>query len=65
MIIESTTAAHDALDQLVGKSADGSVGHEIYAPRPSVYAGIAHRGRRHWRVPVWRRVWRWVQRRLP
>lgn len=60
MIIESTTEAHDALDRVLHLKAD-----HLDAPRPMVYMSIAHRGRRHWRVPVWRRVWRWLQRRLP
>ena len=60
MIIESTNAAHDALDRVLHLKAD-----HLPRPHPMVYVSIAHRGRRHWRVPVWRRVWRWVQRRMP
>ena len=60
MIIESTNAAHDALDRVLHLKAD-----HLAQPHPWTYSLIATKGRRHWRVPVWRRLLKAIQRRMP
>jgi hypothetical protein len=53
----------DTRDSLVGKSADGCVGHELHAPKPAAYwSAVRAQDRR--RVPWRRRVWRWLLSRV-
>jgi hypothetical protein len=51
-------------DALIGKSADGCLGHEVYAAKSAAYWSVVQPREKRWQRPLWRRVWRWLIRQV-
>jgi len=58
--MRSTVKGDDEIGNLIGLSADGSLGKEIYAPKHRAHSWIMY-AQKPKSTPLWRRILRWLR----